>query len=70
MEREQIPEAWIDEIVTLRLGDGGSVSGTLRALNDRGVVVYVGSNHHSHEPSRHLFYPWASVTAIQYVEER
>lgn len=70
MEREQMPEAWIDEVVYLRLSDGGSVSGTLKEVNDKGVVVYIGSTYHSHEPARHLFYPWASITAIQYVEER
>ena len=55
MEREQISEAWVDEVVSLHLGDGDSVSGTLKEVNDRGIVVYVSSTYLSHKPVRHLF---------------
>lgn len=69
MERERLPEAWIGEMVSLRLGESTTVSGTLEAVNDRGVVLHVSPAYHTHEPARYVLYPWTHVAAIEYVEK-
>jgi hypothetical protein len=59
---EQIPEAWIDEEVTISFGSEGQRRfGTLRSVTDRGIVVDVLVR--NSEPIE-TYYPIGSVIAI------
>jgi hypothetical protein len=59
-----VPEAWIEKRVVLGVGiSGARVSGELREVNDRGVVIHVGSE--GQREAAYVFYPWSNVQAIQ-----
>jgi hypothetical protein len=66
------PEAWIGRDVVLGVGASGArVSGELREVSDRGVVLHYGAEH-GRDPGRapgHVFYPWSNVQAIQLPDE-
>jgi excisionase family DNA binding protein len=58
------PEAWIEKQVVLGVGTSGArVSGELREVNDRGVVIHVGSE--GQREAVYVFYPWSNVQAIR-----
>src|SRR5215208_4864453 len=62
------PEAWIEKQVVLGVGTSGArVSGELREVNDRGVVIYVGSE--GQREAVYVFYPWSNVQAIRIPDE-
>jgi len=62
------PEAWIGRDVVLGVGASGArVSGELREVSDRGVVLHYGAEH-GRAPG-HVFYPWSNVQAIQLPDE-
>jgi hypothetical protein len=67
MEREgkqPAPEAWIGRDVVIGIGAAGArLSGVLKEVNDRGVVLHYGPET-GRQPG-HVFYPWANVQAIQ-----
>jgi hypothetical protein len=61
---EQIPEAWVGELIKLRYcnGDGrGSVGCKLEAVNDRGIVARINDD----DVLVTRFYPWNAVLHIQ-----
>jgi hypothetical protein len=62
------PEAWIGRDVVLGVGASGArVSGELREVGDRGVVLQYGAEH-GRAPG-YVFYPWSNVQAIQLPDE-
>ena len=62
------PEAWIGREVVIGVGKTSArVSGELLEVNERGVVVRVGSEG-PRKPAR-VFYPWRNVQAIQLPDE-
>ena len=65
---QSAPEGWIGRAVVVGVGASGArVSGELREVSDRGVVLHYGA-----EPGRdpgHVFYPWSNVQAIQLPDE-
>ena len=62
------PEAWIGRDVVIGVGASGArVSGELREVNDRGIVLHYGAD--SGRDPGHVFYPWSNVQAIQLPEE-
>jgi hypothetical protein len=71
MEREgeqPAPEAWIGRHVMIGIGTTGArLSGVLREVSDRGVVLHYGAE--SGRGSGHVFYPWSNVQAIQLPDE-
>src|SRR3712207_7494153 len=51
-------EAWIGRDVVVGVGASGArVSGELREVSDRGVVLHYGADH-GRNPG-HVFYPWS-----------
>ncbi len=66
--RSTAPEAWIGRTVVIGVGTSGArMSGELREVNDRGLVLHYGG-----EPGREpgqVFYPWSNVQAIQLPDE-
>ena len=61
---QSAPEAWIGRDVVIGVGASGArVSGELREVSDRGVVLHYGTDH-GRDPG-HVFYPWSNVQAIQ-----
>ncbi len=65
---QAVPEAWIGRDVVLGVGASGArVSGELREVSDRGVVLHYGAEH-GRAPG-HVFYPWSNVQAIQLPDE-
>ena len=61
---QSVPEAWIGRDVVVGVGTSGArVSGELRGVNDRGVVLHYDAEH-GRDPG-HVFYPWSNVQAIQ-----
>jgi hypothetical protein len=62
------PEAWIGRQVVLGIGtQGARLSGELKEVSDRGVVLHYGTET-GREPG-HVFYPWRNVQAIQLPDE-
>ena len=62
------PEAWIEKRVVLGVGTSGArVSGELREVNDRGVVIHVRSE--GQREAAYVFYPWSNVQAIRIPDE-
>ncbi len=64
-----VPEAWLGRPVKLVFVSGSSTeytNGTLEEVNDRGIVLAVGT--HVGHPVEGLFYPWSAV--IQLAEDR
>ncbi|MDQ3638321.1 MAG: hypothetical protein M3426_10060 [Actinomycetota bacterium] len=47
---------------------GARVSGELREVSDRGVVLHYDAEQHGRDPG-HVFYPWSNVQAIQLPDE-
>jgi hypothetical protein len=65
---QSVPEAWIGRDVVIGVGGSGArVSGELREVSDRGVVLHYGAEH-GRDPG-HVFYPWSNVQAIQLPDE-
>src|SRR5919107_4959379 len=65
---QSAPEAWIGRQVVIGVGASGArVSGELREVSDRGVVLHYGADH-GRDPG-HVFYPWSNVQAIQLPDE-
>ncbi len=65
---QHAPEAWISREVTIGIGStGGRVTGELREVNDRGVIIHLRPEG-THKPAR-VFYPWRNVQAIQLPDE-
>ena len=65
---QSAPEAWIGRDVVIGVGASGArVSGELREVSDRGVVLHYGTDH-GRDPG-HVFYPWSNVQAIQLPDE-
>ncbi len=63
------PEAWIGRDVVIGVGASGArVSGELKEVSDRGVVLHYGAPEHGRDPG-HVFYPWSNVQAIQLPDE-
>jgi hypothetical protein len=63
-----VPEAWIGRDVVIGVGvSGARVSGELKEVGDRGVVLHYGAEH-GRDPG-HVFYPWSNVQAIQLPDE-
>ncbi|MBA3474260.1 MAG: hypothetical protein H0T57_13715 [Rubrobacter sp.] len=63
-----VPEAWIGWDVVIGVGvSGARVSGELKEVSDRGVVLHYGAEH-GRDPG-HVFYPWSNVQAIQLPDE-
>jgi hypothetical protein len=63
-----VPEAWIGRDVVIGVGvSGARVSGELKEVSDRGVVLHYGAEH-GRDPG-HVFYPWSNVQAIQLPDE-
>jgi len=61
---QSAPEGWIGRDVVIGVGASGArVSGELREVSDRGVVLHYGADH-GRDPG-HVFYPWSNVQAIQ-----
>ena len=66
---QSAPEAWIGRDVVIGVGGSGArVSGELREVSDRGIVLYYGAEHSGRDPG-HVFYPWSNVQAIQLPDE-
>jgi hypothetical protein len=66
---QSAPEAWIGRDVVIGVGASGArVSGELREVSDRGVVLHYGAEQHGRDPG-HVFYPWSNVQAIQLPDE-
>ena len=62
------PEAWIEKRVLLGVGSSGAwVSGELREVNDRGVVIHVRSE--GQREAAYVFYPWSNVQGIRMPDE-
>jgi excisionase family DNA binding protein len=62
------PEAWIEKRVLLGVGISGAwVSGELREVNDRGVVIRGRSE--GQREAAYVFYPWSNVQAIRMPDE-
>jgi excisionase family DNA binding protein len=62
------PEGWIEKRVLLGVGTSGAwVSGELREVNDRGVVILVRSE--GQREAAYVFYPWSNVQAIRMPDE-
>ena|ERR671939_396212 len=62
------PEAWIERKVVIGIGTTGArLSGVLKEVSDRGVVLQYGAET-GREPG-HVFYPWSNVQAIQLPDE-
>jgi hypothetical protein len=58
------PEGWIGRAVVIGVGGSGArVSGELKEVSDRGVVLHYGAD--SGRDPGHVFYPWSNVQAIQ-----
>ena len=60
-----VPEAWIGRAVELVFVSGASteyVSGGLREVNERGIVLSVET--HVGHPAQLLFYPWSAVIQL------
>jgi hypothetical protein len=65
---QSAPEAWIGRDVVIGVGASGArVSGELREVSDRGVVLHYGADH-GRDPGQ-VFYPWSNVQAIQLPDE-
>ena len=66
---QSAPEAWIGRDVVIGVGASGArVSGELREVSDRGVVLHYGAEHG--RAGGHVFYPWSNVQAIQLPDEK
>jgi hypothetical protein len=62
------PEAWIEKRVLLGVGTSDAwVSGELREVNDRGVVIRVRSE--GQREAAYVFYPWSNVQGIRMPDE-
>src|SRR4051812_49180823 len=58
------PEAWIGREVVIGIGTAGArLSGVLKEVNERGVILHYGTES-GREPG-HVFYPWSNVQAVQ-----
>jgi hypothetical protein len=65
---EAAPEAWIGRQVVVGIGTTGArLSGELREVSDRGVVLHYGTE--TGRDSGQVFYPWSNVQAIQLPDE-
>ena len=65
---QSAPETWIGRQVVLGIGtQGARLSGELKEISDRGVVLHYGTET-GREPG-HVFYPWSNVQAIQFADE-
>ena len=65
---QSAPEAWIGRDVVIGVGGSGArVSGELREVSDRGVVLHYGADQ-GRDPGQ-VFYPWSNVQAIQLPDE-
>lgn len=64
MAREKTPEAWIGRqvAITLNVRNPEEFAGKLGEVNDRGVVLTIGSG--SKKESL-VFYPWGSIRRIR-----
>ncbi len=61
---QSAPEAWIGRQVVIGIGAAGArLSGELKEVSDRGVVLHYGAE--TGRESGHVFYPWSNVQAIQ-----
>jgi hypothetical protein len=61
---QSAPEAWIGRQVVVGIGTAGArLSGELREVSDRGVVLHYGIE--TGRDSGRVFYPWSNVQAIQ-----
>jgi hypothetical protein len=62
------PETWIGRDVVIGVdASGARVSGELREVSDRGVVLHYGTDQ-GRDPG-HVFYPRSNVQAIQLPDE-
>jgi hypothetical protein len=65
---QSAPEAWIGRRVVVGIGTAGArLSGELKEVSDRGVVLHYGIE--TGRDSGHVFYPWSNVQAIQLPDE-
>ena len=65
---QSAPEGWIGRDVVIGVGASGArVSGELREVSGRGVVLHYAPDH-GRDPG-HVFYPWSNVQAIQLPDE-
>jgi hypothetical protein len=69
MAREQIPEAWIGELVRVGVSLAGNDAyiAPLEAVNDRGIVV---AQQRAGGGTVPVFYPWSVVSWMHLTEER
>ncbi len=65
---QSAPESWIGRQVVVGIGTAGArLSGELREVSDRGVVLHYGIE--AGRGSGHVFYPWSNIQAIQLPDE-
>src|SRR3954447_16713653 len=65
---QSAPETWIGRDVVVGVGASGArVSGELREVSDRGLVLHYGAEQ-GRDPG-HVFYPWRNGKASQLPDE-